>query len=309
MNDPRTPRIQERLRTQRTRTRDASTRRALGNLADLLDRAGPDREQTATAEALVALRLVRAGFAVQADVPAPNGRSCDFLATRGGGSLAVHVKRLRSGDAVEPTFPPRLRDAIHGGRAVLADAWWSPRLPPRELGRLGRSFGAFLREAAIGESLSVRDAPDVEIGRIRILRPAARRLELRVERADRAQTLARIERLALRAFEQCLPRVANVIALVGDHAGDWELLDTALNGGFVERWDRFPARGQRRAYGRADDGLWSHHRAPWCRLAASLTMRRTRDGVDLSPGVLLRRGEDAADDAERLARRALLRSR
>lgn len=276
----------------------------------LLERAGPERLPSAAAEALVALRLIRAGFAVEADVPTPSGRSCDFRATRRGESMCVHVKRLITGAAPRLDIPRPLRSAIHCGRKVRGELWWEPRLGPRALARLGRSFDAFLREAAIGESLSVRDAPDREIGRIRIHRPTARRMELRLERGDRARTLDRIERLILRAFDQCMPRAANVIALVGDHADDWELFDVALRGGFVERWDRYPSRGERRAYGRADDGMWSHHRAPWCRLAVSLAIQIKGDEVELSPGVLLAREEDGALDASiTLARRGLLRTR
>ena len=177
------------------------------------------------------------------------------------------------------------------------------------MARLGRSFNAFLREAAIGESLSVRDAPNIEIGRIRIHRPAARQMELRVERADRVRTLDRIERLTLRAFEQCMPRSVNVIALVGDHASDWELFDVALHGTFVERWDRVPNQGERRAYGRDDNGLWTRHRAPWCELAVSLTAHVSDTNAQLSQGILLTREEDARPDAAiKLARRGLLRS-
>jgi hypothetical protein len=134
-------------------------------------------------------------------------------------------------------------------------------------------------------------------------------MELRVERADRVRTLDRIERLTLRAFEQCMPRSVNVIALVGDHVNDLELFDVALHGTFVERWDRVPNQGERRAYGRADDGLWTRHRAPWCELAVSLTAHVSDTNAQLSQGTLLTREEDARPDAAiKLARRGLLRS-
>ena len=309
MNAPKAQPLREQLLRQIQLTHDWHSFRALSGVLALLERAGAARLPSAIAEALIALRLVRAGFSVEADVPTPNGKSCDFRATRRGESLCVHVKRLLTSVNDTPAIPSRLRSAIVCRRKVRAELWWSPELEPSSLARLGRSFNAFLREAAIGESLSVRDAPNIEIGRIRIHRPTTRQMELRVERADRVRTLDRIERLTLRAFEQCMPRSVNVIALVGDHASDWELFDVALHGTFVERWDRMPNQGERRAYGRDDNGLWTRHRAPWCELAVSLTATTSDTNAQLSQGILLTREEDARPDAAiKLARRGLLRS-
>ena len=309
MSAPKAQPLREQLTRQIQLTHDWHSFRALSGVLALLERAGAARLPSAIAEALIALRLVRAGFSVEADVPTPNGKSCDFRATRRGESLCVHVKRLLTSVNDTPAIPSRLRSAIVCRRKVRAELWWSPELEPSSLARLGRSFNAFLREAAIGESLSVRDAPNIEIGRIRIHRPTTRQMELRVERADRVRTLDRIERLTLRAFEQCMPRSVNVIALVGDHASDWELFDVALHGTFVERWDRMPNQGERRAYGRDDNGLWTRHRAPWCELAVSLTATTSDTNAQLSQGILLTREEDArADAAIKLARRGLLRS-
>ena len=309
MSTPKAQPLREQLLRQIQLTHDWHSFRALSGVLALLERAGAARLPSAIAEALIALRLVRAGFSVEADVPTPNGKSCDFRATRRGESLCVHVKRLLTSVNETPAIPSRLRSAIVCRRKVRAELWWSPELEPSSLARLGRSFNAFLREAAIGESLSVRDAPNIEIGRIRIHRPTTRQMELRVERADRVRTLDRIERLTLRAFEQCMPRSVNVIALVGDHASDWELFDVALHGTFVERWDRMPNQGERRAYGRDDNGLWTRHRAPWCELAVSLTATTSDTNAQLSQGILLTREEDARPDAAiKLARRGLLRS-
>ena len=309
MSAPKAQPLREQLLRQIQLTHDWHSFRALSGVLALLERAGAARLPSAIAEALIALRLVRAGFSVEADVPTPNGKSCDFRATRRGESLCVHVKRLLTSVNETPAIPSRLRSAIVCRRKVRAELWWSPELEPSSLARLGRSFNAFLREAAIGESLSVRDAPNIEIGRIRIHRPTTRQMELRVERADRVRTLDRIERLTLRAFEQCMPRSVNVIALVGDHASDWELFDVALHGTFVERWDRVPNQGERRAYGRDDNGLWTRHRAPWCELAVSLTATTSDTNAQLSQGILLTREEDARPDAAiKLARRGLLRS-
>ena len=309
MSAPKAQPLREQLLRQIQLTHDWHSFRALSGVLALLERAGAARLPSAIAEALIALRLVRAGFSVEADVPTPNGKSCDFRATRRGESLCVHVKRLLTSVNETPAIPSRLRSAIVCRRKVRAELWWSPELEPSSLARLGRSFNAFLREAAIGESLSVRDAPNIEIGRIRIHRPTTRQMELRVERADRVRTLDRIERLTLRAFEQCMPRSVNVIALVGDHASDWELFDVALHGTFVERWDRMPNQGERRAYGRDDNGLWTRHRAPWCELAVSLTATTSDTNAQLSQGILLTREEDARPDAAiKLARRGLLRS-
>ncbi len=309
MSAPKALSLREQLSRQIRLTHDWHSFRALSGVWALLERAGAQRVPSAMAEALVALRLIRAGFSVEADIPTPNGKSCDFRATRQGQSMCVHVKQISTIIEQTPAIPAQLRASIACRRKVRAEVWWSPRLDASGLARLSRSFNAFLREAAIGESLSVRDAPNIEIGRVAIHRPTQRTLELRVERADRVRTLDRIERLTLRAFEQCMPRSVNVIALVGNHMSDWELFDVALHGTFVERWDRVPHKGERRAYGRADDGLWTRHRAPWCALAVSLTATVSDSNAQLSPGILLTREEDATPAAAiQMARRGLLRS-
>ena len=49
-----------------------------------------------------------------------------------------------------------------------------------------------------------------------------------------------------------------------------DAIEPALLGTPVERWDRFPPRGERVAIGRADDGFWARGRAAGSRVVAWL---------------------------------------
>ena len=112
-----------------------------------------------------------------------------------------------------------------------------------------------------------------------------------------------------RMIENAMRGAKRLCNLMGD-ATDAELLDQALLGEFIARWDRLPRRGERQAFGRDDTGLWSRGAARdagiacWC----------TRDGLDsapkLSAGHMWLRDEPAPKpESAALARASLLRSR
>ena len=69
--------------------------------------------------------------------------------------------------------------------------------------------------------------------------------------------MPRVQRLLRKAYSQFMPGETNVVCLASDSAGALEAVETALLGTVVERWDRFPPRGQRVAHGRAEDGFWT----------------------------------------------------
>ena len=67
----------------------------------------------------------------------------------------------------------------------------------------------------------------------------------------------RIRKLMRKAYQQFMPAAMNVILICTSHSDDVDDFETALLGSFIERWDKFPPRGQRIAHGRAADGFWS----------------------------------------------------
>ncbi len=230
--------------------------------------------RSALTEAAVACHLWRRGCELEVEVPSRSGRTADFLVTRGAFRFALHVKRwsLDPASAATLRVPAAVRQLERIRRPYLAAVQWPQER--RELDRFVAEAGPFLEHASVGDELVVRDAGGRAVGGARILAPwPGDRIALTVG-LDAAldDELPRLQRQLRKAHAQFMPGVPNVILLVGGSAGDERLVDTALLGSHVERWDRFPPRGHRIAHGRAEDGFWSGGRyaqssamawAPW----------------------------------------------
>jgi len=297
------------LRRRARGCRDRANVETLQRLIQRLERATAERVPAVVAEILVALRAMRAGCSVEAETPTPTGRTCDFRLTRGSERLHVHVKRLDVAAFKPPVIPATLRRCLRHGRPARVEIRWDPQLNALGLRRLGHAFEAFLRDGDIGESICVRDAAQRELGALRIDRPNEE-LDVRVERPDREAVLARLDRLLERAAQQCMPGQANAIMVVGSSACDADLLDQALLGSYIARWDRLPRRGERQAYGRDDTGLWSRGLARDAGIACWTVLQAAGSRPVLSGGDMWLRSTPAPSGASAaLARAALLRSR
>ncbi len=297
------------LKRRAHRTTDDMNLATLVRLVQRLEHATADRLPSVISETLVARRIMLAGCSVEAETPTPTGRTCDFRLWRDGVRLHVHVKRLDAPVHTPPTIPSILRGALRNKQPVRVGIRWDPQLNTLGLRRLARAFAGFLQEGVVGESLSVRDASQRELGNLRIDRPAEK-LELRVDRPDRHAVLERIDRLLQRAAQQCMPGQANAIMVVGSCPHDADLLDEALLGRFVARWDQSPRRGERQAFGRDNSGLWSKGSARDAGLACWCTLQGL-DGIPrLSAGEFWLRSDRApTPESAALARAALLRPR
>jgi hypothetical protein len=107
-----------------------------------------------------------------------------------------------------------------------------------------------------------------------------------------------------------MPGQANAIMVVGGSACDADLLDQALLGSFIARWDRIPRRGERQAFGRDDSGLWSRGLARDAGIACWTELQSSGARPMLSGGTMWLRSQPAPRPASAaLARAALLRSR
>ncbi len=166
----------------------------------------------------------------------------------------------------------------------------SPPIGPAEQGELLR----FLRSGSIGDVHGIgrlAGEPRVPVLLIRILGHRADRTRavqfVQGASADPAMDAARLRRLLDRAFVQFMPRMTNLIVLCGPH--DRSLaLDFALLGRPMERWDRFPRRGERVAVGRSDDGFWADGSRPESRTV--LWVPTSGRGADRRPVLLERTG-------------------
>jgi hypothetical protein len=302
-------RLADELRRRMRACTDRANLTTLQRLLHRLDNATDQRLPSVVAEVLVARRALLAGCTVDAETPTPTGRTCDFRLARDGVLLHVHVKRLDAPPMPQITVPATLRRAIRCTRALRVGMRWSDELDATGLRRLGHAFDAFLREGEIGESLSVRDGSQHELGHLRIDRPAEH-LDVRVDRPDRLAVLDRLDRLLDRASQQCMPGRENAIMVVGACEADAELLDQALLGEFIARWDRLPRRGERQAFGRDDTGLWSRGAARDAGIACWCTMDGLDSAPKLSAGHMWLRDEPAPKpESAALARASLLRSR
>ena len=237
------------------------------------------RRDAVRCEIEVALRFIEAGSRVRAEVTGPQGRSVDLEVHSEDRVFAVHVKRLQISPLPLGPLPPAFDELASIERPYLVGVEWLGSSPPdADVLDAARDF---LRGARVGDRLVLRDAEDRRIGTMEIAapRPAERSdstcIELvAVGNANHATALvARTGRLLRRAYRQFVPERENVIVLAGGGPTARDVVDRAVLGGHVERWDQFPRRDQRIAHGRNEEGLWQgrrferSHLVAWCPLA------------------------------------------
>lgn len=245
------------------------------------------------AEFAVERLLDRHHCAYEREVQLPNGHTADFHVERDRASLHLHVKWLSAAEQ-EPRLGPIprvLRELEQLERPIEVALRWRPGAGCSAFRRMVREVMPFLRAARISDERIVRDANDRAIGAVRVIGPAPRGAGVRLVDArifdQQTRQAVRVARLLRKATVQFMPRSTNVILIVSADPLDVGAVESALLGSIVERWDLFPARGDRTAVGRADDGFWSLGRSSASRVVAWLR---------------------AGDGAERAVRRAALRT-
>ena len=240
-------------------------RRNLDEIGEALAAAQPssatmDSIRTACAEIMVAQRLLDAGCALEREAETPSGKRVDFLATRDGTSLHVHVKRapqptLRDASIVVPQAW-RTLESIRRGLVVALSL--ARNLRGRALQHALADAFPFLEQASVGEELSIRDGEGHTIARLRVIAPSAGgTVELVADLSSAFDNhVPRFQNTLRKAFTQFMPRGENIIVVCGS-SGAVEAFATALLGSNIERWDKRPLVGELVAYGRGGDGFWS----------------------------------------------------
>ncbi len=255
----------------------------------------PERREAARAEAEVARKLLERGCRVEVEVPTPDGHRCDFLVERQGVRLYLHVKRWAPHvRPVRRPIPPELRALEGGARSLLVALRWRTGLRGAGRSALAAAAAEFLRTAHVGDERIVRHPRGGDLGALSVLAPLSAGEGIRFAvgaDAEVREEIPRLQSLLRKAFHQFMPRATNVIVVASAAPGHRRLVETSLLGSVVERWDRFPPRGQRVAHGRADDGFWVGGRWQSSRAAAWIQVegrgRRhawwARPGEPLSP--------------------------
>jgi hypothetical protein len=257
-------------------------RRNLDELGEALAAAQPspatmDSIRTACAEIMVAQRLLDAGCALEREAETPSGKRVDFLATRDGTSLHVHVKRapqptLRDASIVVPQAW-RTLETIRRGLVVALSL--ARNLRGRALQHALADAFPFLEQASVGEELSIRDGEGHTIARLRVIAPSAGgTVELVADLSSAFDNhVPRFQNTLRKAFTQFMPRGENIIVVCGS-SGAVEAFATALLGSNIERWDKRPRVGELVAYGRGGDGFWSGAMRNQSRMAAYWPMAK-----------------------------------
>jgi hypothetical protein len=250
------------------------------------------------AEALVARHLLKRGCGLRFEVPTPTGRRADFEVLcpvegdAGGDEVRffLHVKRIDTGAAASArlTVSSRLRVLERIARPYIVSIRWHEGLSDRQMQRLVREAETFILQARVGDELTVRDGhprrAGEEIGGLRILAPwAGPNVTLAIGMpAGFTDEASRMRKLLRKAYQQFMPRGANVIVLGTSHEKDAGEFENALLGSHIERWDEFPPPGRRIAHGRDVDGFWFGQRfvesraAGWFRFSLKETSLRSR---------------------------------
>jgi hypothetical protein len=254
------------------------------------------RHASGVAEALIARRVARLGLPIAFEVPTPSGRTCDVDIHDGDVRLCLHVKHLASGDAKAPPrharIPAALMELARHSRRVVIAVEWTPGSATADIRHAAQDARLLLDRGSVGDEARLHARDGSVIGHARIVAPTDARQAVVIAGIPDRGTLGAAERLLRKAYVQFMPKAHNVIVVAGD-ARERHAFADALLGAPIERWDRFPHRGERMAHGRAHDGFWSASAHPGSALAAWIALDGTprfscwvRAGTELPVPVL-----------------------
>jgi hypothetical protein len=172
----------------------------------------------------------------------------------------LHVKCLQAENTTHPPLPSFLRSIEQVERPFLVEVDWREGLDDRELAAFAAEAREFVQEARIGEELLHRDQEGHPAGTVRITTPLNSTRAVVTVANCTPEMVARVGRLLERAYVQFMPGGENVTLVMTEDPAHERLVDLALLGTHVERWDKIPRSGKRVAHGRADDGFWANDR-------------------------------------------------
>lgn len=254
------------------------------------------RQASGLAEALIARRAVRTGLPIAFEVPTPSGRTCDVVIRDEDVRICLHVKHL-AGPAPTRTGPPHarmpaaFRDLAREPVRRVLGIEWMPGLRASDLRHAAADARHLLLRGSIGDESILHGRGGLRVGRARVIAPTDMSHAVIVAGIPDRGMLDCADRLLRKAHAQFMPRAHNVIVVAG-RARDAHAVTDALAGAPIERWDRFPRRGERMAHGRATDGFWSGQSHRDSALAAWISLDGTpqfscwaREGCDLPPRV------------------------
>lgn len=256
----------------------------------------PRRHASGMAEALIAREVARLGLPIAFEVPTPTGRTCDVDIRDGDIRLCLHVKHLAPSRAKpvrrHARMPAALVDLARQERRVVIAIEWDPGCAAADLRHAARDAQHLLGRGSVGDEARLHARDGAVIGHARIVAPTDSRHTVVIAGIPDRGALDGAERLLRKAYVQFMPKAHNVIVVAGA-ASDSRAFADALAGAPIERWDRFPHRGERMAHGRAPDGFWSGSAHPGSALAAWLSLDETprftcwmRDGMEPPAAVL-----------------------
>lgn len=254
------------------------------------------RQASGLAEALIARRAVRTGLPIAFEVPTPSGRTCDVVVRDADVRICLHVKHLAGPAASRAArgharMPSAFRDLAREPARRVLGIEWIPGLRASDLTRAAEDARQLLLRGSVGDESVLHGRTGHRVGRARVIAPTDMTHAVIVAGIPDRGMLDCADRLLRKAHAQFMPRGHNVIVVAG-HAHDEHAVTDALAGAPIERWDRFPRRGERMAHGRATDGFWSgqSHRdsalAAWISLDGTPRFRCwAREGCELPPRV------------------------
>ena len=300
------------LRMIEQSTEASIPRRQASEMLQRLEAPSRDTRYMSTlGEVELARVLVDSGCTLELEVTTPSGRTCDFKVMREDRECYLHVKNFvtKTPGSGQLLISNRLRylEQIRQPYVVAID--WDPSLQDRQMQEYVSLCSEFIQHASVGDEFIARDREGHELGSCRIMAKwdgNCITLAIGVSRAFEGQ-VQRVQSLLKKAYAQFMPSSDNIIVICSAGQGDNMIIDNALLGSHVERWDRIPPRGSRVAHGRSDDGFWSESRysqsamVAWVNIdpEAGPTRRRLwiRPGFEPAPGLeaMLKKSLDIHD--------------
>lgn len=266
------------------------------------------------AEAVIARHLIQHECILQIEVPTPAGKTCDFAVQTNNQLFFLHVKWFNTERPMRRAMmvSSRLRYLERLPRPYVVSVHFPEELSEQQMQQFVAEASDFIMHARMGDELVVRDkGTEAELGRCQIVAPGEGghvSLTLGVPSAM-LDELPRVQKLLRKAYQQFMPKAANVIVLGSSSVDDVADVDVALLGSHIERWDAVPPRGKRIAHGRGNDGFWYNSQyaesiiAGWFHMAPSNGLLPTRlwirPGAEIASPMtaILERlfGDDAAE--------------
>lgn len=216
------------------------------------------------AEVVIARYLKQRSCTLTYEMPTANSRSADFGAYFGDNIFFVHIKRLNFDCETEKEnrIHTRLQSLRKIPRPIILTGSFGKCVTHAEMQEIYKRLVPFVRNADIGETISIEDATGQEVAEFEIgPNHSGKNVEPIVLMSVKCiDDQKRFYKKLTEAYEQFMPEGLNIILVTSSWKDDLEDFEAALLGTTYEVFDGLPPLGKVVKRGRKSDGFWSDNK-------------------------------------------------